>query len=201
MSGKRQLKNTRHDRTLEESKIVRHERRALKRNSSNQDQFPSANEVPPQIETLAPEGRRTVQVPIRIAVGARIFGTTLDDKLANGCTPETSRLLAARAQLINASANRRKLAENWLDLIICAREARELLSPKIPLIRERIIEARTDIESLADALRAPIPTVHGVAMARSLLVDGAGPIYNRDCSVDLGSALWGIIATLDPLTA
>jgi hypothetical protein len=38
-------------------------------------------------------------------------------------------------------------------------------------------------------------------MASVLLSDGAGPIYNRLCSLDLGSALREVIARLDPMNA
>jgi hypothetical protein len=75
------------------------------------------------------------------------------------------------------------------------------LSPKVPIVRDRVIEAQYQIESLADALMAPLPTARGVAMARSLLSDGAGPIYNRACPIDLGSAIAEVIARLDPLNA
>jgi len=75
-------------------------------------------------------------------------------------------------------AERQALARNWLDVIVCARAPFAPLSPKVPIVRDRVIEAQYQIESLADALMAPLPTARGVAMARSLLSDGAGPIYN-----------------------
>jgi hypothetical protein len=144
---------------------------------------------------------RVNHVPLRLFVGARFFGFSLDSKLANGCDPESSRLLATRAHLIVTLAKRRELVENWLDLLVWAREPYGLLSPSVPLVRNRVIDAQEEIQELAGALLAPMPTSRGVAMASVLLSDGAGPIYNRLCSLDLGSALREVIARLDPMNA
>jgi hypothetical protein len=144
---------------------------------------------------------RVNRIPLRFVVGARLLGYSLDSKLAQGSAPESSPLLATRAQLIVSLANRRELAENWLDLLVWAREPFGLLSARVPLVRHRVIGAQPQILALADALLAPMPTSRGVAMASSLLSDGTGPIYNSVCSVALASTLREIIAHLDPVTA
>jgi hypothetical protein len=93
------------------------------------------------------------------------------------------------------------LAANWLDLLVWAREPFGLLSARVPLVRHRVIGAQAQILALADALLAPMPTSRGVAMASSLLSDGAGPIYNGACLDDLVSTLCTVIAKLDPVAA
>jgi hypothetical protein len=190
---------TNHDQGREVPKFGRLRRRATQRHSSKEFWSTSDGGTPFQDDSTALEGLRAERLPFRITVGTRLMGTYLDYKLAQGTPPESSRLLATQAQRIATPAARRELAENWLNLIVCAREPHEFLSPKIPLIRERVIDARTEIESLADALRAPVSTVRGVTMARSLIVDGAGPIFNRGCAVELASQLREVIAQLDPI--
>jgi hypothetical protein len=93
------------------------------------------------------------------------------------------------------------LSKNWLDLLVCARARFQPLNSSVPLVRSRVIGAQPQILALADALLAPMPTSLGVAMARSLLCDGAGPIYNLACSDELGSTLCTVLAKLDPLVA
>jgi hypothetical protein len=103
--------------------------------------------------------------------------------------------------LLVSLAKRRALADYWLALLVEARGPVKFLNPSVPLVRGRIIVAQAQIEALAEALLAPMPTSRGVAMASSLLSDGSGPIYYSACSVDLASTLREIIAHLDPVTA
>lgn len=52
---------------------------------------------------------------------ARLLGASLNRRLAAGCPPESSPLLAARAQHIVALRSRRRLARNWENLLRTAR--------------------------------------------------------------------------------
>jgi hypothetical protein len=73
---------------------------------------------------------------------------------------------------------------------------------RVPLRRDRIAGAEADIRELQRALRASAPVpARGVALASTLLSDGAGPLYNRDSCVDLRAALQAAIKHLDPSTA
>jgi hypothetical protein len=192
---------TNRDHKREEPRVGLHERRATKRDACNQNEDQGANPTSAQTETTAFQEQRSDHIPLRVVVGVRMLGASLDNKLAGGRAPETSRLLATRAQLIVSLAKRRELADNWLDLLVQAREPSGFLNPRVPLVRDRIVGAQAQIQALADALLAPMPTSRGVAMARSLLSNGAGPIYDRACSTDLGSTLREVIARLDPLAA
>lgn len=185
----------------EEPRVGLHERRTAKRGAFNQNEELGANPAPAQAETTVSQGSRANRVSLRVFVGARMLGASLDNKLAEGCAPETSRLLATRSQLIVSPTMRRALADNWLALLVQAREPAGFLNPRVPLVLDRIVAAQTQIQELADALLAPVPTSRGVAMARSLLSDGSGPVYNSACSTDLGLALREVIARLDPLAA
>ena len=192
---------TNRDHKREETRVGRHGRRAEKRVAFNQKMDAIANPATAKVDITMSQERRAVRVPLWVLIGAALLGASLDDKLAEGHAPDTSPLLAARAQLLVSLAKRRALADYWLALLVEARGPVKFLNPSVPLVRGRIIAAQAQIEALAEALLAPMPTSRGVAMASSLLSDGSGPIYYSACSVDLASTLREIIAHLDPVTA
>lgn len=131
--------------------------------------------------------------------GATVLGSSLDSHLADGEGPDTSPLLTARALQLSSWRLRRSIADSWLDVLI---QARQKLSPfdlRIPVVRRRVVEADDQIRAVADALVAPLTTTRGVAMASSLLADGAGPLYNPGNATDLRSVLVDVLQRLDPL--
>jgi hypothetical protein len=192
---------TNRDHKHAEPKVGFRGRRAAEENTGNQSHDQEANLTHVPVATIVSQDRRADHIPLRFVVGARMLGAWLDDKLAGGRAPETSRLLATRALLIVSPTMRQDLADNWLALLVQAREPSGLLNARVPLVRSRIIGAQAQILALADALLAPMPTSRGVAMASSLLRDGSGPIYYSGSSADLGSTLLEIIARLDPKAA
>ena len=129
---------------------------------------------------------------------ARMFGASLDRRLAAGDVPESGRLLAARAQHIVALGRRRQLAGNWEHLLrVAARQPPG--GRRGPLCRDRILAAGDEVGDLAVHLRVPLPlTAAGVAAARVLLTDAAGPVYNRRDRTALAARLRQISAELDP---
>ena len=185
----------------EELSVGLYERRAEKRVAFNQKMDAIANPATAKVDITVSQERRAARVPLWVHAGATVRGASLDNKLAEGHAPDTSPLLAARAQLLVSLTKRRALADNWLALLVEARGPVKFLNPSVPLVRGRIIAAQAQIEALAEALLAPTQTSRGVAMASSLLSDGSGPIYNSACSTDLGLALREVIARLDPLAA
>ena len=69
---------------------------------------------------------------------------------------------------------------------------------RLPLCRDRIVEAEPVMRHMLVALVAPQPVpARGVAMATALLSDGAGPLYNVDSSSDLVTALRQTMQALD----
>ncbi|HEV3187741.1 MAG TPA: hypothetical protein VGZ04_06805 [Acidimicrobiales bacterium] len=188
-------------RRREAARVRRHERRTKNREVRGHFVNPGAEESWPRVETIVSQAPRAVDVPLRVLVGARVLGASLDNKLAAGRGPETSELLAARAQLIVSKARRRKLADNWLALLVEARNSSGRGAVGVPPLRDRVNDANALIHTLVDALLAPLPTSRGVAMANSLLSDGTGPIYHRASSADLVSTLRDVIRRLDPTRA
>jgi hypothetical protein len=129
---------------------------------------------------------------------ATLFGGALDRQLAEGCPPETSRLLAARADQLVAIGARRALSEDWVRVVQLARTPSRRRSAVRPC-RERLLAAEPVVRELLAALEVPLPVpARGVAMAGCLLTDGTGPLYNKDCALGLSAALHEVIAQLDP---
>jgi hypothetical protein len=142
----------------------------------------------------------TFFAPPWVRLGARLFASSLDSKLAVGVHPATNNLLAARAQRLASTHFRRGLADSWLDLLIEVRRPRRPFDPVVPLVRSRVLAAEAQIRALADAVVSPLPTVHGLAMAIEALRDGAGPLFNPSSPLKLSSSVEAIVAQLNPLT-
>ena len=132
-------------------------------------------------------------------MAARLLAPTLDRQLAAGRSPEDNGLLALRALTLVAPARRRALARNWEHLLEVVRPQPSPPSPRVALCRDRITAAEPAVRQMLVALVAPLPVpARGVAGARLLLGDGAGPLYNRHCSTDLVAALRELWQELDP---
>jgi hypothetical protein len=130
---------------------------------------------------------------------AQLLGASLDRQLAAGRTPESSPLLAARAQHIVAIRSRQEAARNWENLLRVARRGHGTYHPALPICGDRIIAAEPAVRELTRYLTAPLPVAaRGVAMATGLLTDALSPVYNRRSRVTLAAALEAAIAQLDP---
>jgi hypothetical protein len=123
----------------------------------------------------------------------------LDAELAAGQPAETSARHARRARMLVAPSARRSLAAGWEHLLAAASQPRRGLSGRAPISRRRVQAAEPEIRSLIDALNAsgPVP-VQGVALARRLLTDGTGPVYNRAATDDLAQCVTQAALELDP---
>jgi len=133
-----------------------------------------------------------------ICLAARLFAFTLDRQLAQGCPPEAHQLLAARAQVLVSPVMRRELVDSWEHLLVQARRSPVMRDPRAPFNRQAIVQCECDIQEMLRALLSPLPIpARGMAMARWLLRNGAGPVYNRHRSGELGATLRQTIAQLD----
>lgn len=108
-----------------------------------------------------------------------LLGQSLDEQLAAGRPPEETARLAVRAQRIVAIRRRADLARSW-ERVVTAACRPPLAGPgAVPVCRDRVTAAEPDIRELTARLRAPLPvSARGVAMARLLLTEGGGPLYN-----------------------
>lgn len=139
--------------------------------------------------------------PSRVAgrLLARVLGASLDRRLAAGCPPESSPLLAARAQHIVALRGRRRLARDWENLLRRARRGPGARNLAVPVCGKHVIAAEPRVRELVRLLVAPLPVAaRGVALATAPLTDAAGPVYNSRSPVTLADMLDAAIAQLDP---
>ena len=157
-------------------------------------------------------GDSPVLWPCRFGDGilARVFGASLDEALAAGWPPETSRLLAARARLIVSLPERAATARNWEHVLVVAHRApaRRVVSHgpagqvpagAVPVRADQVLAAEPAIRDLMNRLTARLPVpARGVAMARVLLTDAGSPVYSRRARIALAAALEAAAAQLDP---
>jgi hypothetical protein len=148
-------------------------------------------------------GDSTVMGPFRFTdrMLARALGSSLDHQLAAGCPPESTRLLAVRAQDIVALRRRVSLADNWARLLRAARRAPSRRTPAVPLRAAAILAVEPAIHELMERLTAPLPVgAQGVATASVLLTDPTSPVYSRRGPRTLADQLHAAIVQLDPAT-
>jgi len=158
----------------------------------------SAGELDPVIVAARPFVDRVL---------ARVFGASLDESLAAGSAPESARLLAVRAQHIVSLKRRTATAANWERLLRVARQSASVppvprsgaRTASMPVCARQIVAAELTIKELVSCLSVPLPVpAQGMAMARVLLTDAAGPVYNGRSRVSLAAALEAAITHLDP---
>lgn len=131
---------------------------------------------------------------------ARCYQLSLDARLAAGASPDGGSLLAVRARTLVSPVKRQQLARDWGRVMRTAGEPRSRRSAA-PLCRDRIIAAEPAIHELQRSLLTSMPVpVRGVAIARQLLVDATGPVYNRRAPIDLRTAVLEAIRHMDPTT-
>jgi hypothetical protein len=133
---------------------------------------------------------------------ACLRGASLDAALAAGAAPESSCLLAARAQAIVTPRARRSLAASWQHLLRVADRAGHypaVRSRAVPVCADQIVAAGPAVRDLIARLSAaaPVPAC-GVAMARVLLTDATSPVYQRRAGAGLLAAVESAAAQLDP---
>lgn len=128
---------------------------------------------------------------------ARMKAASLDRRLAAGEPAASRRLLAARANLIVGRQRRLRLADDWEHLLTAARKPVVPRGPRIPVRSTTILGAEHNVRELVAMIRQPGRVdPRGIALARLLLTDGTGPLYNPRRSADLVPALRSATTTM-----
>lgn len=86
---------------------------------------------------------------------AHLRASSLDRQLASGLAPESSRTMAARAEMLVSRPRRKSLAENWRKLSERAVGRPAIPTGGAPLCRDRIIDADRHIREMVRALSTP----------------------------------------------
>jgi hypothetical protein len=141
----------------------------------------------------------TAPCHLHVRALARLQSWSLDASLARGISPDTSAPLSMRAHRLIGLASRRKLARQIRDVIGLARRPHHRLDAGIHVCTEQVMLCRETIEALADRLEALDPVdCMGVAQARVLLHDGAGPLYHGARAQRLEASLQAALDALEP---
>jgi hypothetical protein len=135
---------------------------------------------------------------IRDRLLARVHADRLDQDLAAGLCPDSDLVLSVRAHRLIGLDSRRAIADAIGSLVRTAQEPRDSLSRRTPLCRHKILQAAEPLHELACRLSAPGPAnARGVAQARLLLTNGAGPLYLRPELDDLAPVVRRAVGALD----
>ena len=137
------------------------------------------------------------RVRLRDRLVARLRTYHLDRRLAAGVPPERSAALSLRAARLIDPGVGATLARR-LHTIVAEADGRLLPRARVAVRRRAVFEAATDLDALARRLAGPEPrAARGVAQARLLLVEGAGPLYSHRSGEDLTAAVRGARAALE----
>jgi hypothetical protein len=145
-------------------------------------------------------GYRARSATVQERLLSHVMADRLDRALADGTSPEASGLLFLRATQLVRPATRIALAAG-IDRIL-RRAVEPSPSPLVSRVwvnTAGVLEARFPLQTLVERLAAQTPVAaRGVAGARLLVTDGAGPLYWPQQNIDLSSSIATIIAALDP---
>jgi hypothetical protein len=148
---------------------------------------------------LTPRLRAWSWQRVSLALTACWRAASLDRQLAAGASPRASPLLALRAQRITGRRSRVRVADGLRRAIGDAQTSTPGFSAAARPHRHELLAARTVISTLEHRLRAAEPvSARGVALLRTLLSDGTGPLYRPRERGALGSELRAAAAALEP---
>ena len=127
-----------------------------------------------------PSARHPDRAPASLTLRLRVLlhRARLDRMLIEGADPVATLELTLRAYQLTRASHRRQIAASIDDAVASAAARRRRAPSAAPLARARISVARSELAELSRALREePVASARGVALARRILVDGAGPLY------------------------
>jgi hypothetical protein len=145
-------------------------------------------------------GYRARSATVQERLLAHVLADRLDRALADGVSPEASGLLFVRATQLVQPATRIALATG-IDHVLrrAAEPTPSRLVSRVWVNTAGVLEARFPLQTLVERLAAQAPVAaRGVAGARLLVTDGAGPLYWPQQKPDLCFSIAKIIAALDP---
>lgn len=139
------------------------------------------------------------EVTLRDRIAARLRAHALDLALASGTDPESTLMLAVRADALARPHVRRYLARSLERILTESTRPPGLRPTPVSLGRRRAIRAATDeLEALIARLRSAGPVaVRGIAQVLVLLRDGGGPLYAGVTEPDLRSAIEQALTHVD----
>lgn len=129
----------------------------------------------------------------------RMHAWRLDIALARGASPDSAAALSLRAHYLIAYETRRLLASEIERLL---RDVRRPVAMRLMCLaprRDQVLAAESELLDLAARLAGAAPVeAAGVARARLLLRDGAGPLYSRAREGELERLVEAALTALEP---
>ena len=120
---------------------------------------------------------------------ARLQGSRLDEQLASGADPTSSTALAARAALLLRPRMRHAVQTGLRRAVAEARLGQCARSSAVHIDRAAVGACGPELLALAAEIGDPGVHPRGIALARRLLCDGAGPLYNPGAGQELRAAV------------
>jgi len=164
--------------------------------------------------TPAPEARPVVLVEhggdvivcrntLRRRVRVRLLADGLDRDLAAGISPDATMEHSLRAQHLNSPKQRKHTARSlWRSLDDALGLAPNPVHPSVPissLTRAAVLASAWEIQQIATRLSSAEPvSSQGLALARLLATDGAGPLHYSVDPQDLRDACHEVLRSLEP---
>lgn len=143
-----------------------------------------------------PDSRRR-RPGLRLALSVWWRGADLDRRLAEGEDPWASDALTLRANRITGARHRTRAANGLAGALRSAREGGAGFTAAVRPNSPDLLEAGRLVATIERRLRDPGPVApRGVAIVRSLLIDGNSPLYRPDEPGALGSRLRAAAAAL-----
>jgi hypothetical protein len=144
---------------------------------------------------------RSISADPPLALRLRVYITRgmLDRRIAAGGPYWSSATLALRAGQLVDPRTRRQTARALYGIVRYVERlgARPVLSAVV-VDRRAVLRGRHAILGLAERLEGEAPAAaRGVALARVLLTDGVGPLFNRNSQQTVIEAIWGIEDALE----
>ena len=137
---------------------------------------------------------------LRQRLAGHVLAPRLDRQLAAGASPDSSTLLALRAQALVRPENRHALAARLLAIVASTRRLRTRRTPTVPVDAEAVRANRAALVDLAHSIDTPAPVpARGVAQVALLLRDGGGPLFYGHSAAALRAAIRQARQGLDPL--
>ncbi|MGB7052097.1 MAG: hypothetical protein WBG41_11055 [Acidimicrobiales bacterium] len=118
----------------------------------------------------------------------RMRASRLDRKLADGASPEGSVALAIRARVLAQPSEGARLADA-LERIVGAADPSSSSRLKVPVNRQAVRAAGTELRAIIDLLRSGPVDVRTIATIRNLVAQGNSPLYRLDTTGDLRAEL------------
>lgn len=153
--------------------------------------------------------RRRRQASDRLRGGARLGGVrlhlsaawhsaALDRRLAEGVDPQTSAVLALRAQNLTGARGRRRVADGLAGALRSANDPTAGITAAVRPDARELLDARAVLTALERRLRgSEAVTARGLAMLGVLLTDAASPLYWPSGPGELASRLRAAAAALE----